>query len=254
MSHNLMGEQRRGGRGTFHGRQRWRMRPTLLELEARTLLSTIVVNNPTDTPVAGKTDLRQAIVLANTNGGAETITFDKKVFATPQTINLNPALGQLELSDTTGPETITGPKAGVTVDGNYTTAGLANSVFKIDPGVTATLSGLTITGGNNGDYGGGVDNAGHGDAHRLHRSAETPAVVWTALARRRSPAAPSAETPQEQSTPAAEWSATVARRHSPTARSAETPQASAAAGCGATATTTLTAARSAATRQPRAAG
>ena len=160
MSHTLMGDQRRGGRGTFHGRQRWRMRPTLLELEGRALLSTIVVNNPTDTPVAGETDLRQAIVLANTNGGAETITFDKTVFNTPQTINLDPALGQLELSDQTGTETITGPNAGVTINGNYTTAGLANSVFKIDPGVTATLSGLTITGGNNGDYGGGVDNQG----------------------------------------------------------------------------------------------
>jgi hypothetical protein len=29
----------------------------------------IVVNNPTDTPVAGQTDLRQAIAQANTNGG-----------------------------------------------------------------------------------------------------------------------------------------------------------------------------------------
>ena len=160
MSHNLMRVERRGGQGTIRRRQRWRMRPTLLALEERSLLSTIVVNNPTDTPVAGKTDLRQAIVLANTNGGTETITFDKKVFATPQTISLNPALAQLELSDTTGTETITGPKAGVTVDGDYTAAGPANSVFKIDSGVTATLSGLTITGGNNGDYGGGVDNAG----------------------------------------------------------------------------------------------
>ena len=102
MSHNLIGDQRRGGRGTFHGRRRWRIRPTLLELEGRTLLSTIVVNNPTDTPVAGKTDLRQAIVQANTNGGAETITFDKTVFNTPQTIHLDPTLGQLELSDRPG--------------------------------------------------------------------------------------------------------------------------------------------------------
>jgi hypothetical protein len=107
-----------------------------------------------------ETDLRQSIVLANTNGGAETITFDKTVFKAPQTINLNPSLGQLELSDQTGTATITGPNAGVTINGNYTTAGLANSVFKIDPGVTATLSGLTITGGNNGDYGGGGDNQG----------------------------------------------------------------------------------------------
>ena len=160
MGYNLTGDQRRGGRGTLHGRRRWRLRPALLELEGRALLSTIVVNNPTDTPIAGKTDLRQAIVQANTNGGAETITFDKTVFRKPQTINLNPALGQLELSDQTGTEKITGPTAGVTVNGNYTSAGPANSVFKIDPGVTATLSGLTIKGGNNSHYGGGVDNQG----------------------------------------------------------------------------------------------
>ena len=64
------------------------MRPTLLALEDRRLLSTIVVNNPTDTPVAGQIDLRQAIAQANTNGGDETITFDKTVFKTPQTITL----------------------------------------------------------------------------------------------------------------------------------------------------------------------
>ena len=91
------------------------MRPTLMALEDRRLLSTIVVNNPTDTPVTGEIDLRQAIVQANSNGGAETITFDKTVFKTPQTITLNGT--QLELSDTTGTETITGPKAGVTVSG-----------------------------------------------------------------------------------------------------------------------------------------
>ena len=47
-------------------------------LEDRRLLSTIVVNNPTDTPVAGEIDLRQAIAQANTNGGDETITFDRR--------------------------------------------------------------------------------------------------------------------------------------------------------------------------------
>jgi hypothetical protein len=158
------------------------MRPTFLELEGRALLSTIVVNNPTDTPVAGETDLRQAIALANTNGGAETITFDKTVFRTPQTIELNPALGQLELSDQTGTETITGPRAGVTIKGNYTTPGVTNSVFEIEPGATATISGLTITGGNNPIFGGGVNdygtatlidctisgNAGDGIANNFH--------------------------------------------------------------------------------------
>jgi hypothetical protein len=76
-----------------------RIRPTLMALENRRLLSTIVVNNPTDTPKTDQIDLRQAIALANTNGGNETIVFDSKVFSTPQTIKLTG--GQLELSDTT---------------------------------------------------------------------------------------------------------------------------------------------------------
>src|SRR5438874_10044090 len=87
-----------------------RCRPALEVLEDRWVPSTIVVNNPTDTPVTGLIDLRQAIAQANTNGGAETITFDKTVFKTPQTINLNGT--QLELTDTTGTEAITGPAAG----------------------------------------------------------------------------------------------------------------------------------------------
>ena len=136
-----------------HARRRL-TRPTLMALEDRRLLSTIVVNNPTDTPVTGEIDLRQAIGQANTNGGAETITFDKTVFKTPQTITLNGT--QLELSDTTGTETITGPKAGVTVNG-----GGNSRVFLVDPNVTASISGMTITGGNAGSgNGGGIDNFG----------------------------------------------------------------------------------------------
>ena len=73
----------------------------------------------------GQIDLRQAIAQANTNRGNETITFDKTVFKTPQTITLTGT--QLELSDTTGTETITGPKAGVTVSG-----GKASRVFQVD--------------------------------------------------------------------------------------------------------------------------
>ena len=155
MSYTLIGDQRRGGRGTFHGRRRWRIRPRLLELEARTLLSTIVVNNPTDTPVAGETDLRQAIVQANTNGGAETITFDKTVFNTPQTIRLDPILSQLELNDATGTETITGPNAGVTISGNA-----ASRLFEIGSGAKVTISGLTLTDGLATD-GAAVLNAGN---------------------------------------------------------------------------------------------
>jgi hypothetical protein len=70
----------------------------------------IVVNNPTDTPVVGQTDLRQAIAQANAanlSDGDQTIVFDPTVFNTPQTITLKS--GQLELSDKTGTTTITGP-------------------------------------------------------------------------------------------------------------------------------------------------
>ncbi len=111
------------------------------------------MNNPTDTPVAGQTDLRQAIVLANTTGGDQTIVFDGTVFITPQTITL--AGTQLELTDTTGKETITGPAAGVTVSG-----GGKSRVFQVDGLVTASISGLTITGGNAGGDGGGLANYG----------------------------------------------------------------------------------------------
>jgi hypothetical protein len=83
-------------------------------LEDRWLPSTFVVNNPTDSPVVGEIDLRQAIASANATTGANTITFDSTVFATPQTITL--AGTQIELSNTTGTETITGPAAGLTVN------------------------------------------------------------------------------------------------------------------------------------------
>jgi YDG domain len=134
-------------------RKAFRFRPALEVLEDRYVPSTIVVNNPTDTPVINTIDLRQAIALANLNGGPEAITFDSTVFATPQTIALT--AGQLELSDQTGPETITGPAAPVTID-----AGGLSRVLQVDGGVTASLTGLTLSGGNTTGNGGGVDNAG----------------------------------------------------------------------------------------------
>ena len=129
------------------------MRPTLMALEDRRLLSTIVVNNPTDTPIVGEIDLRQAIAQANSNGGDETIVFDKTVFKTPQTITL--AGTQLELTDTIGTETIVGPKKGVTVSG-----GGKSRVFQVDSGVTASISGMTIAGGKTAGGGGGLHNDG----------------------------------------------------------------------------------------------
>jgi hypothetical protein len=127
----------------------------LMALEGRTLLSTIVVNSPTDTPVTGQTDLRQAIAQANHDGGGDTIVFSS-LFDTPRTITLKG--GQLELTGTTAGTTIAGPGAGLlTVSGSN-----ASRVFLVDANVSASISGLTITGGDGGNngYGGGLYNEG----------------------------------------------------------------------------------------------
>ncbi len=98
--------------------------------------------------VPGKLTLFEAVTLANYQPGADTITFDPTVFATPQTITLT--AGQLELTDSAA-TTITAPMAGVTISGNNT-----SRVFQVDGGATADLNGLTITGGYSDGYGGGV--------------------------------------------------------------------------------------------------
>ncbi len=160
MRHNSARDRRRNGRGTTAVRNRWRLRPTLLVLEDRRLLSTWTVNSTGDTGSGSGLvgDLRYCITGANSAGGDQTIGFDSTVFGTPQTITLSGT--QLELSDTTGTETITGPAAGVAVSGNN-----ASRVFRIDSGVTASISGLTVTGGRatgsgNARDGGGLYNVG----------------------------------------------------------------------------------------------
>src|SRR5271166_3665907 len=156
MSYGRGNDHRKSGRATIEARKRRRMQPTLLALEDRKLMSTFTVTSTLDDGSAGT--LRWAIGQANSAGGAETITFDKTVFKTAQTINLNGT--QLELSDTTGTETITGPKAGVTVNG-----GGLSRVFLVDASVTGSISGLTLTGGYSSVYsrysaGGGLANYG----------------------------------------------------------------------------------------------
>ena len=77
---------------------------------------------------------------ANTTPGGSIIQFDPTVFASPQTITL---ANTLVLSETAGPEVIDGPGASlVTVSG-----GGAVEVFSVTSGVTASLTGLTISGG-----------------------------------------------------------------------------------------------------------
>ena len=123
------------------------MRPTLLALEDRQLLSTFTVTDTSDNP-SDTGSLRHAIDQANANNQANTINFGP-LFNTPQTITLTGT--ELELSDTGGLQTITGPAAGVTVSADG-----ASRVFQVDSGVTANFSGLSITGGSTESSGGGV--------------------------------------------------------------------------------------------------
>ena len=136
---------------------RRRRRPVVEVLEGRALLATFTVNSVGDGGLGSGDvgDLRYCINQANANDQANTIVFDSTVFSTPQTITLSGS--QLELKDTGGTQTITGPAAGVTISG-----GGNSRVFEVDSGVTASLSGLTISGGtvSPGDNGGGLANYG----------------------------------------------------------------------------------------------
>ena len=99
-------------------------------------------------------DLVYVIGLANANPDpyGSLIQFDPTVFASPQTITLN---GTLVLSETAGPEVINGPGASIaTVSG-----GGSVEVFSGGTGVTASLSGLTVSDGS-ATNGGGIVNAG----------------------------------------------------------------------------------------------
>jgi len=126
------------------------------------VFTSLIVNSTSGTLFAGAglLSLPEAVVFANADSsGNAAITFDATVFANPQTINVSG--GQLELSNTSEAESITGPAAGVTVHGS----GLSG-VFQVDKLVTASISGLTITGGNAAGFfgleeaGGGVNNNG----------------------------------------------------------------------------------------------
>ena len=90
-------------------------------------------------------DLRYCINQANSDDQANQIFFDPNLFSAPQTITL---LGtQLWLEDTGGTQTITGPAVGVTI-----TAALNGTVFQVEPGVTTSISSVTISGGAAKDY------------------------------------------------------------------------------------------------------
>ncbi len=137
------GDRRRGCRR--------RLRPTVVALEGRTLLSTFQVTSTLDDGSAGT--LRYEIAQANSDSGPDAITFSS-LFDTPQTIALTG--GPLDLTDT-ATTTITGPGAGLlTISGSdRKERGLV-----IAGGASALLSGLTIAQNYFGAIGAGVNNAG----------------------------------------------------------------------------------------------
>ena len=134
-------------------------RPSLESLEPRVVLSaTVYTVNSTGSGAAGTGTsgtlpyvISQADTNTNTDGSA--IEFDPTVFSSPQSITLT---ATLDLSETPGLMVIEGPGADrLTISG-----GNAATVFTVESGVTASLSGLTISGGSTTGGGGGLYNAG----------------------------------------------------------------------------------------------
>src|SRR5262249_5596164 len=111
-----------------------------------TRVQDVVVNTTADEldPNDDLISLREAIAFANAFPG-QTITFDPAVFAVRRTITLLQALP--DLSNTAGPETITGPATGVTIT-RSTAAGTPKfRILTVDKNVSVLLSDLTLTGG-----------------------------------------------------------------------------------------------------------
>ena len=102
----------------------------------------------------GKLSLRQAVNLADVLTGGATVTFDNSAFAKKSVIALT--AGPLELSNTTGAVKILGPGLGrLAISG-----GGASRIFQVEQGSSASLTGLTITGGFTTGDGGGLLNQG----------------------------------------------------------------------------------------------
>jgi Bacterial Ig-like domain (group 3)/Right handed beta helix region len=123
-----------------------RLRPALVQLENRQLLATFQVTSPADTfnsngtPTTGT--LRWAVEQANSASTPSTITFN---LAPGSDILFSKQSDPLVLTNTAEPTTITGSGASeLTVSANKS---LGGGVFQIAANVTATISGLTITGG-----------------------------------------------------------------------------------------------------------
>ena len=145
-------QRRRRRRIAAKRKKRQPFLPEGLGLERRMMPSTYSVTSTTDPSTITPGTLRWAIEQANSATSPSTIDFD--LGSSPQTITLTQ--GQLELTNTADSITIDGPGISqVSISGHN-----ASRVFQIDAGVTATISGLTITAGFSTGDGGGVLIAG----------------------------------------------------------------------------------------------
>ncbi len=121
-----------------------RYRPEVSGLEGRELLSTFTVQNLND---SGTGSLPTAIAQAEAAGGANVINFARGLSGTIKLSSPLTIAGNL---------TINGPGAStIALNGQDATQDIV-----VDPGATASISGLTITGGL-GWYGGGLENDGN---------------------------------------------------------------------------------------------
>jgi hypothetical protein len=128
------GRRRRAGSRRVSGR----FRPDCQPLEPRRPLSTFTVTSTADDGSSGT--LRWAVLAADSAGGSNTVAFDPTVFGAPQSISLQ----QGELVLTSGTLAIDGPGAGLlTIKGNH-----FDRIFQVNSGVTASITGLTLTGGS----------------------------------------------------------------------------------------------------------
>lgn len=120
-------------------------------LEPRIAPATFLVTNIAD---SGAGSLRDAVTHANTEAGADSITFDPTFFSadTPRTIVLTS--GDIDISDTL---TIKGPGRDIlTIDGNS-----MSRIFNISDSSSATdrpvkILGVTLTGGSTASTGGAI--------------------------------------------------------------------------------------------------
>jgi predicted outer membrane repeat protein len=151
-----------------NGAKRSRRRLLLLEgLEDRTVLSPTIYtvntwgDSPSDPHTATTGDLRYCIQRANantSNPAGSVIQFDPTVFDVGRTISLGG--GSLTLSNTTTVTSVSGPGSSLlTVSGGGASSNF--SVFTVNTGATAIMSGLTISNGNTSGNGGGVWNMGN---------------------------------------------------------------------------------------------